>query len=76
MIESDEIWFARIRAEGPQDALMHLKKYRYYVEQECANRAVEYVFFEGDDDPIDENGFQAPSISSSGLRVSIIGSEP
>lgn len=43
------------------------------VRRECGNKAVEYVFFEGDNDPVDENGFQAPSISSDGLRAAIMG---
>jgi hypothetical protein len=38
----------------------------------AASRAVEYVFFEGDNDPIDKNGFQAPTISSDGLRAAIM----
>jgi len=40
--------------------------------REAGDKAVEYVFFEGDSDPIDENGFQAPSISSGGLRAAIL----
>ena len=48
---------------------------RQKVREECANKAVEYVFFEGDNDPIDENGFKAPSISTTGLRAAIEGDE-
>lgn len=55
---------ARICAEARAEAL-----------RDAGNRAIEYVFFEGDNDPVDENGFNAPMISSDGLRAAIANAE-
>lgn len=65
--------------EHRKDALALIAKYRADARaealREAGNRAVEYVFFEGDNDPVDENGFNAPMISSDGLRAAIANAE-